>query len=337
MAKDTKSRKRLGRGLSSLITSAEDTQSADTDTPEAPAQRATAASKKPRKVPTPQPPAPEAAEPDAPAGRPQEVPVGRIAPNPHQPRRDFDEEPLADLTASIRQQGVLQPLVVRRGADGNADYTLIAGERRLRAATQAGLETVPCIVRQATEQQMVEWALVENIQRTDLNPMEKARAYRAYIDRFSLSQAQAAQKLGQARATVANFLRLLELPNDVRDLIQQDLLSFGHAKILAGLSSPAQQKKLATRTVKQQLSVRKLEQLVQAAEQGDDPTATSDNTRQTKPAYVRDLEQRFRHAVGTRVSIKPGRSKQTGRIVIEYYSFDDFDRIAAALGVQAEG
>jgi ParB family chromosome partitioning protein len=325
MAKDTKSRKRLGRGLSSLI-------AGDTSAPQqAPAREQASVEGSQQYVPEQR-----AAKPaQAASGTPRQVAVDKIQPNPYQPRKEFNDEQLAELTASIRAQGVLQPLVV--SADGSSDegYLLIAGERRLRAAKLAGLDEVPCVIRQATDQQRLEWALVENIQRSDLNPMEKARAYRSYIDRFQLSQAQAAQRLGQARATVANFLRLMELPEEVQEMVRKDLLSFGHAKALAGLASPPRQTRLARQCVEKQLSVRKLEELIQQADQDKD-APTSDNTRRAKPAYLQDLEERFRQAVGTRVSIKPGRSKHTGRIVIEYYSFDDFDRIAGSLGVEGE-
>ncbi len=318
----SRSKKRLGRGLSSLIAGGEDA-AAPPQEPKEDTRQYVAQAKKAK--------APAASD-----GTPRRIPVENIAPNPYQPRKEFDDEHLAELAASIRAQGVLQPLVVSTDEASDDKYLLIAGERRLRAAKLAGLETVPCVVRHATDQQRVEWALVENIQRTDLNPMEKARAYRAYVDRFELSQAQAAQRLGQARATVANFLRLMELPKDVQQLIADEQLSFGHAKILAGLATPARQQKLAGRCVKEQLSVRKLEELVNASGAEDASGAASDNKSKTKPPYVQDLEERFRHAVGTRVSIQPGRSKHTGKIVIEYYSFDDFDRIAASLGVASE-
>ena len=222
MAKIEKSaaRPRLGRGLSSLINNS--LQSSAKDQQDViPADAITEA------VVVAAP---------SPDGTPLDVGVDRIAPNPYQPRRKFDAARLAELAQSIAEQGILQPLVVCRATDADAEdgsFTLIAGERRLRAAQQAGLKTVPCVVKQATRQQMLEWALIENIQRSDLNPIERAAAYREYIDRFGATQDTAAQKLGVARATVANFLRMLDLPDDVQSMLIDGCLSAGHAKAIA--------------------------------------------------------------------------------------------------------
>lgn len=269
---------------------------------------------------------------------PMEIPLEDISPNPYQPRTEFDPGHLKELADSISAEGVLQPLIVTDSDDVTAGlkkpYVLIAGERRLRAAGQAGLKTVPCILKQADERKLVEWAMIENIQREDLNPIERARGYRSYMDRFSLTQAQAAETLGQPRATVANFLRLLDLPEDIQQLIADELLSTGHAKVLAGLAgNPDRQLLLARRTVAEGLSVRKLEQLVSAKPQAE-PSDSPPRTAQHKPAYVRDIEQQLTETIGTKVSILPGRAKHTGRIVVEYYSLDDFDRIANSLGLE---
>ncbi|MFP4053855.1 MAG: ParB/RepB/Spo0J family partition protein [Phycisphaerae bacterium] len=324
MAKDGKTQRkaRLGRGLSSLISSSQPPEEAR-DSGEFVSTTTPAAKQ------------PVAAEPD---GRPREIPVGRISPNPHQPRRDFAEAELAELRESILQQGILQPLIVSHasGSDGNATYTLIAGERRLRAAKSAGLETVPCILKEATHQQMAEWALIENLQRTDLNPMERAEGYQHYINRFHLTTSDAAERLGQPRSTIANHLRLLELCDDAQQLINQGLLTFGHAKVLAGVVDANQQRALARKAVADHLSVRELENLLNA-ELGEDelPKPTS-NARPLKPAYIRDLEEGLTQVIGTKVNIKPGRAKHTGRIVVEYYSLDDFDRIAESLGYRPQ-
>ena len=262
-----------------------------------------------------------------------EVLVDQIAPNPYQPRRDFDGEELSDLARSIETQGILQPLLVRPRNDGEVDvqYVLIAGERRLRAAKLAGLTSVPCLLRQAHGREMLEWALIENIQRKDLNPIERADAYRQYVDRFSLSHADAAERLGQARVTITNHLRILDLDEAVRAGIASGQISFGHAKVLAGLlDQPARQRALAELIVRDGLSVRQLEVRIAQAEQQAGQTTES---RRAKAPHILDLEGRLSQAVGTRVAIQAGRAKNSGRIVIDYYSLDDFDRIAASLGM----
>ncbi len=267
-----------------------------------------------------------------------DVPVDQIGPNPYQPRQAFNEDDLAALAESIQQQGVLQPLVLAPSTAPHPEhpYVLVAGERRLRAAKRLGRQAVPCVVREATPQQMLEWALVENLQRTDLNPIERAEAYRSYVDRFDLTHAQAAERLGQPRPTVTNYLRLLDLQLDVQAMIASGELSFGHAKVLAGLlAEPQRQLALARRAARDQLSVRELERL--AAE----PAAGAEEPPRRRPApekppYLRDIEEQLCQAVGTRVAVRPGRRKHTGRVVIDYYSLDDFDRIVAALGVALE-
>ncbi|MFA6132765.1 MAG: ParB/RepB/Spo0J family partition protein [Phycisphaerae bacterium] len=331
MASETKPnhRARLGRGLSSLITNSAQPIAAD------PTYQSVAA---PQAIS----PARSALELPKPDGRPQEIPAADIAANPYQPRRHFNEDELSELAASITQQGILQPLIVAVSKGDGLPYVLIAGERRLRAARKAGLATVPCVIRQASPQQMLEWALVENIQRSDLGPVEKAQAYQDYMLRFSLTQLEVSQRLGQSRATVANYLRILELPDEVRFLIQEGNLSFGHAKLLASLTSdPAKQFALANRCAGEELSVRQLEGLLTGAEAeaqvsvGGGGPARPDR-RKTKAPYILDLEERLTRSLGTRVLIQPGRAKNTGRISVDYYSLDDFDRIGAALGLTGD-
>jgi len=326
-AHPVKTKRRLGRGLSSLISSSVP-----------PADESTA--RQPIRVPTGDHTGSAidvAAQPPEHA-RPEEIPIDQIAPNPHQPRRDFDSEQLAELAASIAEQGILQPLLIAPKGDNPVDrpYVLIAGERRLRAAANTGLQTVPCLVRDADSRQLLEWALIENIHRADLNPIDRARAYRDYIDRFSLTQSQASQRLGQPRATIANYLRLLDLSDDVQELLLTGRLSFGHAKVLAGVAGrPDRQLALAGKAAARNLSVRQLESLV-AAEQDSGPDSPSPKRRATKPPYVLDLEQQLSHSVGTRVTIRTGRAKHTGAITIDFYSLDDFDRITRALGAEVE-
>lgn len=333
MATDQKPRtaspkRRLGRGLSSLINDSAATQ-------------AKPPARTPIKIPTQ-----AAAEHPVPEARQVELPIAQIAPNPYQPRRDFDADQLAELAATIAQQGILQPLLVAPAdlsqrslphAVAGKPYTLIAGERRLRAAVKAGLQTVPCVVRQANPRQMLEWAIIENIQRSDLNPIDRARGYRDYLDRFNLTATQAAERLGQPRATIANYLRLLDLCDDLQQMLVDGRLTFGHAKILAGLPGrPAKQLALAGKVTAKGLSVRQLEALVASEQQGRCPDAGRSRRARAKEPYILDLEEQLTRAVGTRVTIATGRAKHTGRITIDFYSLDDFDRITQALGLEVE-
>lgn len=322
-------RPRLGRGLSSLINSS--IGSAEQPKPQAVTHSVTSTY-----IPVSAGAiiASATAAPDK-TGSPLEVPVDKISPNPYQPRREFKAEDLRDLSKSIAQQGILQPLVVCHSSDGDHNYVLIAGERRLRAAKQAGLAKVPCVVRQASPQQMLEWALIENIQRADLNAMERAQAYQQHMDRFAISSAQLAERLGEPRTTVANYLRLLELCDDLQKMLKEGALSFGHAKVLAGLTgAPQRQIELARRVATESLSVRQLEVL--AAQAPAEPANASVKPARPKAAYVSDLEEQLTRSLGTHVRIIPGRAKYTGRVVVEYYSLDDFESLCSRMGVAVE-
>lgn len=325
--KPGQNRPKLGRGLSSLIVSTGNT-SASANTAEPP-QAAPTQTAPP--VDVSKPITSQVVSGDVTV----ELSVDLIGPNPFQPRKDFRANELEELAKSISAQGILQPLILVKSQDANSPqpYIVIAGERRLRAAKLAKLAKVPCIVRKATRQQMVEWALVENIQRADLNPVEKAKAYREYMDRFNLTQIDASERLGQARATVANYLRILDLCDEIQKMILDGALSFGHAKVLAGMPAGAQQLALAKKACDNGLSVRELEKLASLPVQ---PPSDAKPAK-IKPAFIRDLEEQLTHATGTRVAILPGRAKNTGRIVLDYYNLDDFDRLAKALGVQIEG
>lgn len=325
MPRDSK-RPRLGRGLASLIRDSSQPDGLGDYQPTAAA-----------------PPAGDAT-PAAPPGQvlPDErlelVGLAHIRPNPYQPRRTSDEGSLRDLAESLRSHGVLQPVVVADLPEGEGPerYQLIAGERRLRAAQLAGLTEVPCIVRSASPQEMLEMALVENLHREDLNPIERAAGYRDLIDRFGLSQDAVAERVGQPRPSVANYLRVLDLPDSVQARIVAGQLSFGHAKVLAGLAGKAElQQELAKRCVREQLSVRQLERLVRA-EGPSGLRGKEGQTPESPPPYFADVERQLSEAVGTKVSIRRGRSRHAGRIVLEYYSLDDFDRIVAALGAKLE-
>jgi len=276
-------------------------------------------------------------------GTPIGVPLASIVPNPYQPRRTFDKGQLAELAESIRKQGLLQPLLVVGDQDQEPGrYVVVAGERRLRAAAMAGLENVPCVVRDATPQQMLEWALVENIQRADLNPVERAIAFRDYMDRFAATQQELASMLGLPRSTIANYLRILDLCDEVQAYLLGGALSFGHAKVLGGLAGQAGiQLRVARKAVEGGLSVRQLEELVAAAIGRLDGTDTggagvAGGGRPAKSEHIVDVERQLGRALGTKVVIRPGRGKHTGRIELRYGSLDDFDRIVRALGAELD-
>jgi len=255
-----------------------------------------------------------------------EIPVDKINRNPHQPRQNWDEKKIFDLAESIKANGVIQPILIRPMGQG---YQLIVGERRLRAAQLAGKETIPAIIRDASEEQTLEWALVENIHRADLNPTERARAYQHYLKTFSLTQDQAAQRLGEDRSTIANYIRLLELSGEIRQMIAESRISMGHARALLGVVDVLQRQRLAELTVRKKLSVRQLEEIVR--NNRNEKEKNSDE-KPRKDAHILELEQELSQTLSTRVMIKTiGRKAHRGRIIIEYYNLDDFDRIRERL------
>jgi ParB family chromosome partitioning protein len=247
------------------------------------------------------------------------LPLTLLDANPFQPRQAFQPEDLQHLTASILEHGVLQPIVVRPKGDR---YQVIAGERRLRAAQSAGLAEVPVIVREATDDDMLELALVENLQRQDLDPIEKATSFKAYLDRSRRTQEAAAVRLGLDRSTIANMIRLLELPSEVQALVRTGMVAMGHARAILSVENARQQIDIAQRVARQGLSVRQVERLA---------ASYATPKRRTKPtakdSHVRDLEAKLRDALGTKVSIDEGPKPGTGKITIEFFSHDDFERI----------
>jgi ParB family chromosome partitioning protein len=253
-----------------------------------------------------------------------QVAIDLVQPNPHQPRKHFDDDDLAQLAASIRNHGVLQPLVVRQGRNG---YELIAGERRLRAAQRAGLRDVPVRIVEFNDQQVVEAALVENIQRSDLNPIEKAQGFKEYLERFSMKTEQLAERLGLDRTTISNLLGLLNLPQEVQDWVRVGQLSLGHAKVLKGVPGGERQTSLAKETIARSLSVHALEQLAKQHK----PTATSASKPAAKPevaktAHVLAIEDELRKKLAMRVTIKL-HGKDKGQVVLGFDSSDDFERL----------
>jgi ParB family chromosome partitioning protein len=248
-----------------------------------------------------------------------EIAISRISPNPYQPRKRFSPEDLASLRASIAAHGVLQPILVSETPTG---YQLVAGERRLRAAQAAGLDRIPAVIRQLVDRDQLELALVENLQREDLDPIETADAYRTLMNRFGLSQDDVATRVGRARSTVANTLRLLELAAEVQAAVADGRLTEGHGRALAGLPSELQARVLDS-VIGQELSVRQTEELVRRLREPK-PTADEEPARQTDPDMER-VEEDLRRALGTKVSL--ARSRKGGRIVIEYYSDEELGRL----------
>lgn len=247
-----------------------------------------------------------------------EVQLARIKPNPYQPRRHMDDVGLEELAASIREHGVLQPVLVTETLDG---YQLIAGERRVRASRLAGLERIPALVRQLADRDQLEVALVENVQRADLDPIEEALAYRQLIDEFGLTQEQVSGRVGKARATVANTLRLLEMHPDVQAAIIDGSVTEGHARALAGLAPEGQAHVLRT-VVGQGLSVRQTEELVRRLRE---PKPAPAPTAKPLDPDLERVETQLRERLGTKVSLS--RSRTGGRIVIEYYSDEELNRL----------
>lgn len=252
------------------------------------------------------------------AGGVNQIPLSEIQPNPFQPRRTFNDGQLEELAASIREQGLLQPIVVRPIAGG---YQLIVGERRFRAAQMVGLTAVPALVRTSGDQQSLEMAIIENLQREDLNPIEQAEAFARLAGEFRLTQEQIGQKTGKDRASIANFLRLLKLEPKVRELIRNGALSFGQARPLIGLD-PVQQQILADRIVGEGWSARRVEEHInQLGRSRPEP-----KLRAPRDPNLREAEDELARALGARVEIAPGKGK-SGRVVIAYNDLEEFQRL----------
>jgi len=255
-----------------------------------------------------------------------EVPVSEVSPNPEQPRRHFDPDELRQLAESIAAHGVLQPIVVVEAADG---YRLIAGERRLRAVTMLGLEMIPAVVRTANEQEQLEMALAENIQRSDLNALEEARAYHHLMEEYGLTQERVAERVGRSRPAVANSLRILETAPIVQEAVANGTITGGHAKALAGLGDRAEQEVVLAAVVARSLSVRQTEGLVQATKDGG---AQAHRPRErTVDPDIQHMEAQMREALGTKVNIASGRVG--GRITITWYDNDDLGRLVDRLSM----
>ena len=300
----------LGRGLSSLLGA------------RSPADKKTKSGKKPASTPSP-----------ATAETPNEVPVGEILPGAMQPRNGMDDDTLNELAESIRENGIMQPLVVRPREGG---YELIAGERRWRASQMAGLATVPIVIRNVDDRTALELALVENLQRENLDPIEEAKGYAQLMDQFDLTQEEIATKVGKNRATVANTLRLIKLPAEVQAYVRNGLFSSGHAKAILGLKNAKDQIAAAKRVIKKELSVRQAEELVAALGQAapDKTKRGSASKRSATDAHILDLESKMRERLGTKVSLRYRKGK--GSVDIKFFNDEDLQRILDAFGIQAD-
>jgi ParB family chromosome partitioning protein len=252
----------------------------------------------------------------------QNLKVNAIVPNRYQPRQMFSPEELAELTASLKQSGLLQPILVRRKGDGI--YELISGERRWRAAKEAGLDTIQAVIRNCGDEESVVLALVENLQRADLNPMEMARAYYRMMNEFGLTQDIIARRVSCERSSIANIVRLIQLPSEVQQLIESNQLSMGHAKVILGLSDQNEQLRVAQLVVSKVLSVRETEKLIEST-----PVTKKRGTKELRRTPWSDVEERLQKRLGTKVLIQKGR--RGGKIVIHYFSPPELDGILETL------
>ncbi|MBT7910122.1 MAG: ParB/RepB/Spo0J family partition protein [Verrucomicrobia bacterium] len=269
----------------------------------------------------------------APSDTPNEVPIGEILPGAMQPRNGFDDASLNELAESIRENGIMQPLVVRPREGG---YDLIAGERRWRASQMAGLANVPIVIRDVDDRTALELALVENLQRENLDPIEEAKGYAQLVDQFDLTQEEVAAKVGKNRATVANALRLIKLPPEVQTYMRDGLLSSGHAKVILGLKQAKDQIAAAKRVIKKELSVRLTEELL-----GELGQATPGKTKRgaigksaATDAYILSLEGKLRERLGTKVALRYRKGK--GSVDIKFFNDEDLQRILENLGIKAD-
>lgn len=307
-----KNKPRLGRGLSSLISISDLPVQAEVPAEASAAPPATGESGNAASVP---------------GGEPLYVPVDQIVPNPHQPRRVFNEESLRELAASIRSTGLIQPVLLRKVG---GEYQLVTGERRLRAARLAGLTSIPALIRDVDSATQAQMALIENIQREDLNPIDRAQGYRVLIEQLGLTQAELAGRLGEDRSSIANFLRLLDLADPVKEMVRDGRLSVGHAKLIAGVADILEQERLANLVLLQGLSVRNLERAMKEGSRAAAPRQAA------AMPHIVDLEKSLSRQLGLRVQVKPAARKGKGRLVIHYATLDQFDEVLSRLGVRVE-
>ena len=256
---------------------------------------------------------------------PKEIEIGLIDRNPDQPRKIFDDGALAELASSIKNYGVIQPIIVK---EVNGRYVIIAGERRWRASRLAGLKTIPCVIKNYTEQEVSEIAIIENLQREDLNPIESAKAIKSLIQQYKLTQDEVADKIGKSRPAVANTLRLLLLPESIISLVVSNKLTAGHARALLAIEDPIKQKQVAIQIIEQNLTVRDVENIIKHLNKPKTETVVKERSLE-----IKDFEDRIKRVFSTKVQIKGTESK--GKIVIDYYSKEDLDRIYDILNNKA--
>lgn len=320
MSKLMKNKPRLGRGLSSLLSMGDLPVEREVGQEAADVVSQADASATPLPAPAP-----------TVVTNPLEIPLSSVVPNPHQPRRQMSDASIAELAASLKSTGLIQPIVVRQVGE---KYELIAGERRWRAAKLAGLTVIPAIVRSVDGFAQAQMALVENIQRENLNPVDRAQAYRTLMTQLGLTQAELASRLGEDRSSIANHLRLLDLAEPIQAMLVDGRLSLGHAKILAGVPDILEQNRLAELVVSQELSVRNLERLLQ-----ERAVATPASERAPAPspsAHLQDLEKSLTRQLGMRVQLRSAANKKKGKLILHYASLDQFDELLSRLGVSAE-
>jgi len=314
----------LGRGLDALLDNND-----DNETQTALSQNAPSPTQSPSQTPPAAQSAPTStAAPTQGGGTPAQIPIEQLVPNPGQPRKHFDETELNELAASIKTYGIIQPIIAANAGDGT--YIIIAGERRTRAAKLAGLSAVPAIIRDYTDQKKLEISLIENIQRTDLNPIEEAAAYKNLMDFSNLSQDELAARMGKNRSTVANALRLLKLPVEIQKSVEEGKVSSGHARALLSVTDSKSRDKLYKELLASEISVREAEKKAAALNNDapkDNKTAKKESTR---PPEIIDMEEKFISKMGTKVVIDGDLKK--GRIIIDYYSMEDLDRLYELLG-----
>ena len=257
----------------------------------------------------------------------QLIPIVMIMANAEQPRKTFNAETIEELANSIREKGVLQPIIVKKKNEGA--YEIVCGERRFRAATLCGLTEVPAIIKDIAGEDLLEWALIENIQREDLNPLEEADAYQRLVEERMISQEEVAKRVGKSRAAVTNTLRLLRLPPEVKEYLVDGRLSAGHARALLGLLSPEHQRHMAKRIAEENLSVRQVEAIVNRSNAHKRKAKTARHLS----AEIVDLETRLTHLLGTQAKIYPRKNQKEGRVEIQYFSLDDLDRVLQKIGL----
>ncbi|MFQ5681451.1 MAG: ParB/RepB/Spo0J family partition protein [Candidatus Omnitrophota bacterium] len=265
---------------------------------------------------------------DKPMKRIIDIDIQQVHPSSYQPRQEFDAEKLQDLANSIREKGVIQPIVVRRNQQGR--YELIAGERRWRAANLLKLNKIPAIIKDVDDEESMQLSLIENIQREDLNPVEQAQAYKKLIDKFGFTQERIAQTMGKARVTITNILRILKLPDEIREALKNNRLSFGHARALLEIENCQEQLAMAEKIIASEISVRELENLLKHRRSGQGPR----HIKRSAEAYglepfIRNIEEHLQRVLGTKVRIH--RARKRGRIEIEFYSHEDLERIVEVI------